>query len=85
VTKIIHQTFYAICIVCVFIFLSAESAHAYLDPGTGSMILQGVIAAFAIVSVVCKIYWNRLLRLFGLRKDKPAEGGKDDGEQKISS
>lgn len=83
-TKIIPQTFYAFFMVCVLIFFSAESAHAYLDPGTGSMILQGVIAGFAVVSVVCKLYWRRLLRLFGLRKDKPAEGGNDDGEQEIS-
>jgi hypothetical protein len=84
VTKIIQQTFYAFSIVCVLVLFSAESTHAYLDPGTGSMILQGVIAGFAIVSVVCKLYWSRLLRLFGFRKDKPTEGDDDDGEQKIS-
>ena len=56
-----------------FTELSMESAYAYLDPGTGSLILQGIIAGLAAVLVVGKVYWQRLLRFFGLGKSKPAE------------
>ncbi|MBW6521005.1 MAG: hypothetical protein K0A99_08370 [Desulfoarculaceae bacterium] len=54
----------------VFLFMfSAEEAHAYLDPGTGSAILQGVLGALAAIAVVLKLYWHRLLKMLGLRKD----------------
>jgi len=35
-------------------------AHAYMNPGTGSMILQALIAGFAVISVTVKMYWYRL-------------------------
>ncbi|MCK5686842.1 hypothetical protein KAJ27_22075 [bacterium] len=51
----------------VFIFVTP--AFAYLDPGTGSAILQGVLGAVAAIAVVIKIYWHRILKMLGLRKD----------------
>lgn len=35
-------------------------AHAYLDPGTGSMILQGILGAIAVAGAVVSVYWNKL-------------------------
>lgn len=49
------------------------NAYAYLDPGTGSALLQGIIGAIAAIGVVLKLYWHRLLRMFGLRKTPPVE------------
>lgn len=43
-----------------FLFIAAPDASAYLDPGTGNMILQAVVGAVAGGLVVMKIYWNRL-------------------------
>ena len=45
------------------------NAFAYLDPGTGSAMLQGILGAVAAIAMVLKLYWHRLLRLLGLRKD----------------
>ena len=42
-------------------------AHAYLDPATGSIILQGLIAGVAGVVVVARLYWARVKAFF--RKD----------------
>jgi hypothetical protein len=55
-------------IVLIIGLFIATPAHAYLDPGTGSLILQGVLAAIAAVAVVVKLYWYRILRFFGLSK-----------------
>jgi len=55
--------------ICEF-FLFVKPAFAYLDPGTGSAILQGVIAAIAAVGIAGKLYWHRILRLLGLKKGK---------------
>jgi hypothetical protein len=44
---------------------------AYLDPGSGSMILQIIAGGVAAVAVTAKLYWNRLLKFLHLKKDEP--------------
>lgn len=62
----------------MLLFLSGN-AHAYLDPGSGSAILQGILGALAALAITLKLYWHRLLRFFGLRK--PVEySDSDDSE-----
>ena len=48
--------------------ICASPACAYLDPGTGSMIVQALIAAFAAVSVSVGIFWKRLKSIFSRDK-----------------
>lgn len=52
---------------------SSVPAHAYLDPGTGSMILQIVIGGVAGVALAGRFYWHRLLVLLGVRSEPHAE------------
>lgn len=47
----------------------SQRAAAYLDPGTGSMILQGLIAGIAVAGFAIKSYWYRIRSFFG--KDTP--------------
>ena len=53
----------------VLVFFNAlrldTPAYAYLDPGTGSMLIQLLLGGFAGVLVVGKLYWHRLKVLFG--------------------
>ena len=44
---------------------------AYLDPGSGSMILQILAGGLAAVAVTAKLYWNRILKFLRIRKDEP--------------
>ena len=46
-------------------------AHAYLDLGTGTMILQGIIASIAAAAAVVGIYWQKIEKFFagGRRSD----------------
>jgi hypothetical protein len=43
----------------------SHQAAAYLDPGTGSMILQGIIAGIAVVGLTIKTYWYKIRGFFG--------------------
>ena len=43
----------------------------YIDPGSGSMILQIIAGGAAAVAVTAKLYWNRILRFLRIRKDEP--------------
>lgn len=53
--KIRHFT-----ILILFAALHSPAAFAYLDPGTGSLILQGLIAAIAGSILTIKLYWYKI-------------------------
>ncbi len=50
-----------------------KTAQAYLDPGTGSILLQILIGGAAGLGVVGKLYWHRLRGLLGLDRKDPQE------------
>lgn len=57
--------------ILTFLTLIPAPAYAYLDPGTGGMLLQIIIGAIAGVGVALKMYWHRINAFFGsFRKDK---------------
>ncbi|AZD51863.1 hypothetical protein C4K19_0038 [Pseudomonas chlororaphis subsp. aurantiaca] len=62
-----QSKFSVVALVCLA--LLPINAFAYLDPGTGSAMLQGILGALAAIAMVLKLYWHRLLRMLGLRKD----------------
>ena len=49
-------------LVCLLAF--EEPVLAYLDPGSGSMLLQVLLGGFAAVGVIARLYWHRLTALF---------------------
>jgi len=53
----------------VIIFLFPTFSHAYLDPGTGSVILQGLAAGAVAVAAFWRNIRNALRNLFN-KKDK---------------
>lgn len=51
-------------IVAASLLAGAGPAHAYLDPTTGSILLQGLLAGIAGIVVVLRLYWARLKAFF---------------------
>lgn len=43
-------------------------AQAYLDPGSGSMLLQVILGGIAAVGVALKLYWHRIKAALGFGK-----------------
>jgi hypothetical protein len=61
--------------ICAFAFLfgvEPSSAYAYLDPGTGTFALQGLIAAVAGGLVAIRAYWSQIKGMFR-RSGAPSE------------
>jgi len=50
--------------VVAFSAVTLPSAHAYLDPGSGSYIFQAVIAGALGVGVAIKVFWGRIAAFF---------------------
>ena len=47
----------------------SAAAHAYLDPGTGSILVQSLLAGIAGAAAVLSLYWQRVKAFFvNLRK-----------------
>jgi hypothetical protein len=51
----------------VVLFFPSD-AHAYLDPGTGSIIIQAIVASTAAVLYAVNIYWHKIKTFFKKRK-----------------
>lgn len=54
------------------------AAWAYIDPGTGSYLIQILVAAFVAVSFTAKIFWKRISKFIGtkiFKKDRPSDEG----------
>lgn len=68
----------------IALIAASAPAHAYLDPGTGSMILQGVIGGIAGGLFIARTYWAKMLSFLpGGRKKENASD--DDVETDAGS
>lgn len=67
--KFNYKLFIHILAVCILMnAIAPEFAHAYLDPGTGSMIVQMIIAGIVGIGCTFNVWKNKFLGLF--KKDK---------------
>ena len=60
----------------ILLILNPISAHAYIDPGTGAVIIQSLIAFLAAVIFYLKnpiILWEKIKRIFSKKKKKDEE------------
>jgi hypothetical protein len=59
----------------------SPAAQAYLDPGTGSLVVQIFIGAVAAAGTAVSLYWHRLKRLLTkLRNPGKAAAAPRDGD-----
>jgi hypothetical protein len=68
--RLVYKYFYAV--LGTFFVLLEVPVEAYLDPGSGSMLLQILLGGFAGIAVIVKLYWNRVTSLFN-RKGAPKD------------
>ena len=57
----------------IVLVLIAGPASAYLDPGTGSMLLQVILGGIAAVGVALKLFWHKIRIAIGLGSKAGAE------------
>lgn len=62
-------------VIFVLVVLIAPNAMAYLDPGTGSMMLQVILGGIAAIGVALKLFWYRIIAFLGFGKKS---AGKDE-------
>jgi hypothetical protein len=52
----------------------SQPVYAYLDPGAGNVLLQGLIGGLAASTGFLAYHWRRMRALFAGRKSDPAVG-----------
>ncbi|MCP4291950.1 MAG: hypothetical protein GY780_08960 [bacterium] len=64
-------------VVLTSLMMLTSPAYAYIDPGTGSFLVQGLIAGVIAVGVTGKIFWAKIKSLI---TGKPIVEDEDDDE-----
>jgi hypothetical protein len=64
-------------VALALVLLSEARVDAYLDPGSGSMLVQLLLGGVAGAAVILKLAWHRIRGLFG--------GGPADKEHLVRS
>ena len=55
---------------------------AYIDPGTGSIILQALVASVVGAAIAVKLFWHRILKFLGIRKPANTDPSEKPGDNK---
>ena len=67
---------YAAAFAALLLVLLPGSAHAYIDPGTAGLVLQGIIGGIVGALFVARLYWQKLKAVFvpsSSPKESPGE------------
>ena len=65
-------------IIALFYFMAPKMLYGYLDAGTGSYMIQIVIAALAGGALAIKLSWRRIYSFF---KRVPSRSRKDEKDK----
>jgi len=60
------------------LFIVISSQRPYLDPGSGSFLLQLMIAGLAGIGLFIGVSWTKIKRLFHKRKDQAEKPEEDE-------
>jgi len=75
--NLINIGYFAITFSLLLLLLPLK-AYAYIDPGTGSIIIQVVIGVLAGGLVALKIFWTKVKLFFTGKKSKLTKSEKEN-------
>ncbi len=53
----------------------------YLDPGSGSFLIQLLLAVLLGAGVAIRMYWSKIKTLFGGKKSEPSQSTEENDEE----
>lgn len=67
--KIISSLLFPIfTILLLFRGFFVSDAYAYLDPGSGSIVIQAIIGALVGVGITLRVYWEKIKYTFSSKR-----------------
>lgn len=64
-------------LIIIYLLCSVSKAHAYLDPGTGSIILQAILGFVAAAAATVSIYWEKFKSIINKVLKRDTKDNKD--------
>ena len=77
--KLVKVLAYSVVWAGLLLLICARDAHAYLDPGSGSYILQLALAGLLGASLAVKIFWTRIKVFLSGLSARGKSGKQDEG------
>ncbi len=59
--------------------LFSAPAFGYMDPGSGSLLLQIILGGLAGLAVAGKLFWHRIISFFRPQRQEPESADAEDG------
>lgn len=72
-----HKVFYSLLLIVTLQLTLSKNAHAYLDPGTGSYVIQVILAVVIGGACSIKMYWVKIKVFFGSRQTSTDKNSSD--------
>lgn len=66
----INRLFLIMPIILLFSGTVISDAYAYIDPGSGSIVIQALIGALVGVGITLKVYWAKIRMAFETKFSK---------------
>ncbi len=73
----LKKTFELTFVLVLMIFIAPAKVHAYLDPGSGSYLIQIIVASLASGGYFLKTNWKKIKQVV-LKKNRKKIGEKED-------
>jgi len=70
--------FASLSLMALTMAATTNHAHAYIDPVTGSFLIQGIAAGIAGIMVAFRSVRQRVFALLGVRKSGPGSRSRHD-------
>lgn len=62
------------------LWILPRPAHAYLEPGLGSILMQALIGSSAAAVAATKLYWHELTGFWKRLRNKPVDNDEEQAE-----
>lgn len=60
----------AVLILLLFFLTFPRYVYGYLDPGTGSYVIQVILAAVLGIGVAARLFWHKIKNIFKKKPEK---------------
>ncbi len=71
--RLIASAIWGLLFFLAIVITPSGTTDAYLDPGSGSFIVQAIIAGLLGLLVTLRLFWNQILSVLGIKR-KTEEG-----------
>ena len=68
--EFLKKSMFTIYLTALLIILFELPINAYIDPGTGSLVIQFIVGGIVGLSVLIKIFWSKIVRIFNRKVEK---------------